>query len=161
MNAHKTENQHVHSMSYKKLAWMAILSYIAMFFLMYSMVDKLSNVIPNLNQFYMAGLMTSPMIIIELLLMRHMYKNKKLNLVIMSVSGGLLITFFLLIQNQTAVSEKQFLKSMIPHHASAVLMVKESHITDPEIKNLAEGIITSQQREIEFMKAKLKQMNNK
>jgi hypothetical protein len=40
---------------------------------MYSMADPISNVYPNINQFYMAGLMTMPMIIIEVLLMRSMY----------------------------------------------------------------------------------------
>lgn len=38
---------------------------------------------------------------------------------------------------QVAVSDKQFLKSMIPHHAAAVLMVKEAKLTDPEIINWA------------------------
>lgn len=158
---HKEESEAKHSMHYRKLLWMGILSFISMYILMYSMVDKLSNVVPNINQIYMAGLMTSPMIIIELLLMRNMYKNSKLNLLVISLSTVMMVTFFLLIQYQTAVSEKQFLKSMIPHHAAAVLMVKESHINDPEIKNLADGIISSQQREIDFMKFKLKQLDGK
>lgn len=161
MNTYKTENQHAYKMGYKKLAWMAILSYIAMFFLMYAMVDKFENVVPNINQFYMAGLMTASMIIIELILMRDMYKKKELNLLIIAISTTILISCFLFIQNQTAVSEKQFLKSMIPHHAAAVLMVKEAHIFDPEIKKLADGIITSQQKEIDFMKTKLNEMNGK
>ena len=63
---------------YSKLIWMIVLSFIAMFNLMYSMVDKFANVIVNVNQFYMAGLMTVPMIIIELLLMGSMYMNEKI-----------------------------------------------------------------------------------
>jgi hypothetical protein len=40
------------------------------------MVDRFANVYPNLNQFYMAGLMAAPMVLIELALMGHMYPNK-------------------------------------------------------------------------------------
>ena len=62
---------------YRHLMIMTILSFIAMYVLMYAMVDVFSNAIPNANQFYMAGLMSMPMVIIELAVMRGMYKNKK------------------------------------------------------------------------------------
>lgn len=44
---------------------------------------------------------------------------------------------------------------MIPHHAAAVLMVKKASLKDPEIRALANQIITSQEAEIQQMKAKL------
>lgn len=157
----RTKSNSMSEMQYQKLAWMVIISFIAMFILMYSMVDKMSNVVINVNQFYMAGLMTAPMIIIEMILMRSMYANKKFNTIIISISAVMLVTCFLFIRYQTTVSDKQFLKSMIPHHAAAILMVKEAKITDPEIKKLADDIISSQQKEIDFMKAKIKEMENK
>ncbi len=146
---------------YKKLALMAGISYIAMFILMYSMVDVFANVVPNINQFYMAGLMTAPMIIIEILIMGSMYMNKKINAIIISVSAIVLVACFLFIRNQSGVSDKQFLKSMIPHHGAAILMVKETKLNDPEIKKLGDDIISSQQKEIDFMKAKLKELDSK
>ena len=80
----KTENKPtaddkhmMHKMQYKKLLCMVIISFIAMFILMQSMVDKFAIVVINVNQFYMAGLMTAPMIIIEMILMSSMYKIKK------------------------------------------------------------------------------------
>jgi len=152
-NANKTQ--------YGKLVWMVIISFIAMFILMYSMVDKFENVIPNINQFYMAGLMTAAMIIIEIALMGSMYMNKRLNAVIIAIGAVVLVACFLFIRYQTGEYDKQFLKSMIPHHAAAILMVKEAKISDPEIKRLASDIISSQQKEIDFMKAKLKEMENK
>ncbi len=151
MNTHTKDKMNAQKTQYKKLILMVILS-----LLMYSMVDKFVNVIPNINQFYMAGLMTTPMIIIEMDLMGSMYMNKKLNAFIIAISAVLLVTFFLFIRNQTGVSERQFLKSMIPHHAAAILMVKETELNDPEIKKLGNNIISSQQKEIDFMKAKLK-----
>ncbi|GEP98536.1 hypothetical protein CCY01nite_47960 [Chitinophaga cymbidii] len=125
---------------------------------MYAMVDTFSNVIPNVNQFYMAGLMTSPMLIIELIIMRSMYMNKKLNVLLMATGSLTLVIFFLLIRQQAAVSDRQFLRSMIPHHAAAILMAKEAAVTDPEIQELCRNIITSQQAEIDQMKAKLKEL---
>jgi uncharacterized protein (DUF305 family) len=151
-------DQTKHGNHYRKLLIMAALSFIAMYFLMYSMVDSFGNVINNINQLYMAGLMTAPMVIIEMALMGSMYKNKKLNVLIISISSFALIFCFLFIRKQAAVSDKQFLKSMIPHHAAAILMVKETQLQDPEIQKLARDIISAQQREIEFMKDKLKQM---
>lgn len=144
--------------SYQKLLIMLVLSFISMYILMYSMVNSIKNVYPNINQFYMAGLMTMPMIIIELALMGKMYMNKKLNALLISISSAVLVAFFLLIQFQTGVTDRQFLRGMIPHHAAAILMSEQSKSQDPEIKKLQQEIISSQQEEIKVMKAKLKEM---
>lgn len=152
----KTTMQNEH---YIKLLIMVGLSFISMYALMYAMVNAFVNVIPNINQFYMAGLMTAPMIIIEIVLMGSMYMNKKLNYIIIAISSIVLVAFFLFIRQQSAVSDRQFLKSMIPHHASAILMCEKANIQDLEIKELCKSIISSQQEEIDQMKAKLKEMD--
>jgi len=138
---------------------MAGLSFIAMYGLMYAMVDSWGNVYSNLNQAYMAGLMTAPMVVFELLSMGMMYPNKKTNAAIIggSIVAGLL--FFTAIQRQAGISDKQFLRSMIPHHSGAILMCKESSIQDPEIKKLCEQIAASQAREIAQMKAILQRLD--
>lgn len=46
------------------------LSFLSIYVFMYAMVNTFSNVYLNFNQFYMAGLMTAPMVVIELALMR-------------------------------------------------------------------------------------------
>jgi uncharacterized protein (DUF305 family) len=108
----------------------------------------------------MAGLMASAMVIIELAIMGSMYMNKKMNAGIIVVSALALVAFFLLIKQQSAVSDKQFLKSMIPHHAGAILMCEEANIKDPEIKKLCKEIVSSQQKEIAQMKSKLKKLKD-
>ena len=143
-------------MRYQKLFVMAVLSFICMFVLMCAMVDSFSNVFSNVNQFYMAGLMTMLMVIIEVAVMGAMYMNKKLNVLLIAVHAVALIAFFICIRHQSAVSDKQFLKSMIPHHGAAILMCNEASIKDPEIKELCRNIIKNQQAEIDQMKAKLK-----
>jgi len=67
-------------------------------------------------------------------------------------SIAVLVIFFLFIRQQTAILDIQFLRSMIPHHSSAILMCQEAHTSDPEIKDLCKSIIASQQSEIDQMK---------
>lgn len=145
----------MHMNSYARLAAMAGLSFVSMYILMYAMVSSIANVYPSLNQFYMAGLMTAPMIVIELALMGAMYENKTANWVIMIVAAIALQTFFAFIRTQTAIGDREFLKSMIPHHSGAILMCQEAQITDPEIAKLCGEIVKSQEREIAQMKTLL------
>lgn len=148
----------MHNNHYGRLMIMIVLSFISMYVLMYAMVDSIGNVYANLNQFYMAGLMTAPMIIIEMLLMGAMYHSKKINALIIGGSVMAAIGFFMLIRQQVGITDKQFLESMIPHHAGAILMCEQAVISDAEIKDLCEKIITGQQAEIDQMKAKLSEL---
>ena len=156
---HNKQSHDMGNKMYLKFALMILLSFFAMYILMYTMVDSFSNVFPNVNQFYMAGLMTMPMVIFELIIMGGMYMKKKLNIIIMITGCILGIGFYAGIRQQAGVGDRQFLKSMIPHHAAAILMGNEASVTDPEIKELIKNIITSQQLEIDQMKAKLKELD--
>jgi uncharacterized protein (DUF305 family) len=140
---------------YGRLFLMIALSFVSMYALMYGMVNTLANVYMNINQFYMAGLMAAPMALIELALMGAMYHNRRRNLVVALGSLVALAVFWVLLRQQTAVSDTQFLRSMIPHHASAILMCEQAPIQDSEIKALCRNIISSQQSEIDQMKTKL------
>jgi carbon starvation protein CstA len=138
---------------YRHLLIMAVLSFVAMYILMYAMVDTIDNVYNNFNQFYMAGLMTAPMVLIELFVMRAMYQDKRRNILIIAISLIALLGFFLLIRQQTVINDNQFLRSMIPHHGGAILMCEQAPIQDAEIQGLCGNIISSQQSEIDQMKA--------
>jgi hypothetical protein len=140
---------------YSRLIFMAVLSFISMYVLMYAMVDIFGNVYSNFNQFYMAGLMVSPMVILEVALMKSMYENKRWNALIIVASLILFMLFWTGVRQQVAVNDEQFLKSMIPHHGAAILMCEEVVLEDLEIKELCRNIIRSQQAEIDFMKVKL------
>ena len=157
-NQHNQYTDHNDKM-YIKLLAMAVLSFIAMYALMYSMVNTFRDIYPNFNQFYMAGLMTAPMVLIEIVLMEVMYKNKKLNIIIAAVCVLVGLLFFLGIRQQTAISDKEFLRSMIPHHSGAILMCREADITDPDIKSLCQTIMEGQQQEIDQMRAILNKAN--
>lgn len=144
---------------YGRLATMAALSFVAMYFLMYAMVDSSNNVYMNFNQVYMAGLMAAPMVLIELALMRSMYRSDRWNALIAGGAVLVAVAFFFFIRRQAAIGDREFMRSMIPHHASAILMCKQASITNAEIKRLCfrpGGIVESQQAEIDQMKALLR-----
>lgn len=147
-----------HNNQYNKLLLMTVLSYIAMYLFMYAMINSTANFYNNIDNFYMAGLMAMPMVIFEVLIMRSMYMNKKKNAIIIGASAIVLVAFFFFIRQQTAVSDKQFLRGMIPHHAAAILMSKKAPSQDPEIQKLQQEIISSQEREITEMKAILERL---
>jgi hypothetical protein len=141
-----------HQGHYGRLLLMMALSFVAMYAFMYAMVDQWANVYNNINQFYMAGLMAAPMLLIELWLMSSMYPDRRRNLIL----AGLTVIFMLFcwwgIRTQAAVTDRQFIRSMIPHHAGAILMCEENRLKDPELTKLCQDIIASQTQEIAQMK---------
>jgi hypothetical protein len=138
---------------------MTVVSFLVMFVLMYAMVDRFANVYPNLNQAYMAGLMATPMVLIEIAVMRSMYQDRRMNVIFIAAALVLMVLFFAGIRLQTGVANEQFLKSMIPHHSGALLMCERAPITDAELKILCEEIIEGQQKEIDQMRSILARMN--
>ncbi len=146
--------EHAIEHKWTTLLAMAVLSFLAMYVFMYAMVDRLSNVYTNLNQFYMAALMTAPMMLIEIVLMRSMYSTKVVA-VTAAISLVVLVGAFMGIRSQAGITDKEFLRSMISHHGAALLMCENAPIEDTEIIELCEGIIAGQQSEIDWMQTKL------
>lgn len=149
----KMQNHH-----YRRFLIMIGLHFIAMYIFMYAMVNVFDNVFNSFNQVYMAALMTASMVLIELPLMMSMYQSKKLNIIILTVGLIVLVGSFLAIRNQTAISDRQFLRSMIPHHAGAILMCNEASLQDREIQELCRSIVSGQQAEVDLMKRKLNEL---
>lgn len=143
---------------YKKFVAMLALSFLIMYAVMFLNVDSSSHIYLSLTRLYMSLLMVSPMALLMLLLMKKMYKNPKLNVII--IAGSILVFTLSLVflRNQVPVGDKQYMRAMIPHHSSAILTSKHANIKDPEVKLLSQNIIASQEREIEQMKAILRRM---
>ncbi|MGE0443763.1 MAG: DUF305 domain-containing protein [Vicinamibacterales bacterium] len=140
---------------YAKLGIMTGLSFLAMYGLMYSMVDTFDSVYHSVNQVYMAALMAAPMVVIELLLMGRMYGNRRLNALLMAGAVAAGLACFVAIRQQAAITDRQFLRSMIPHHSGAILMCEEAPIRSRDIRDLCASIIESQRAEIILMKTLL------
>ncbi len=138
---------------YRKLAIAISINAIVMFFITYAMIDSFDHMYLNINRGYMSLMMVAPMVIVMLLVMGSMYKNKRLNYILIGTAAGLFIVCFSLARTQTPVGNIQFLRSMIPHHSSAIVMCQEAKISDPEISKLCGEIIKAQEAEITQMKA--------
>lgn len=149
------------SKMYFRFVMMAIAMFVVMYVIMYAMIDSLQNFIPNINNLYMTLMMTSAMLLLELWIMRAMYPNPKMNTVIVMIS--IIIGFFSWfgIREQIGVDDCQFVKGMIPHHAAAILMSEKTRLTDPELIKLQKNILETQQKEIELMKWKLKEFEER
>ena len=155
--AHAGRGRHAGMNHYGRLAVMMVISFLVMYALMYAMVDRFTNVYGSVNQFYMAGLMAAPMLIIELLLMAGMYPDRRLNLIFGVGAAAFMLACWFGIRNQWGVGDRQFIRSMIPHHAGAILMCERNHLKNPELKQLCHDIVASQRAEVEQMKALLEE----
>ena len=147
---HSDHVKHTKS-NYRKLAVDVAINAVIMFLVMYVMIDRFDHLYLNLSQFYMTLMMVSPMVIIMLLRMGSMYESKRLNLIVSAVFGVVFIGSFFLIRTQTPIGDDQFLRSMIPHHSSAILMCEEATLQDPEVVELCRGIVVAQEAEIALM----------
>lgn len=137
------------------------LSLAIMYFAMFAMIYAWGEFIQNLNFFYMALVMWAPMAIVMLLTMRPMYRNPKINIALYAAFAVVFVLSFAGIRAQGLVGDREFLRSMIPHHSGAVLMCKRASLHHAEIRELCfgpNGIVASQTREIEQMRAILKRL---
>jgi len=141
-----------HSM-WLQLGIMTVIGFIAMYLLMYTMIDRWADFYPSISMAYMAGSMTAAMVVIELIVMSGMYKPVMTRNIVIGVSVILLIATVAFTRYQIGIYDKDFLRSMIPHHSGAVLMCSNPRLEDPEIKSLCSQIIEGQLREIDQMKA--------
>lgn len=134
------------------------------FFIMYTVmflnVDRSDHIYLSTTRLYMTLLMVSPMALVMLLVMKKMYTIKKLNWIIISSSIIIFFLSLILLRTQTPISDEQYMKAMIPHHSSENLTSQEVNIKDPEVRQLADEIIKTQEEEITQMKEILNRMNN-
>jgi uncharacterized protein (DUF305 family) len=152
---HAGSHGHEGKSAYLMFGLNLLLSGIIMYFVMFTMIDGLPEFFHNLNMFYMALMMVAPMAILMLLMMGSMYQNRKLNIAIGGSFAAVFLLACLFMRQQTAIGDEQFLRSMIPHHSGAILMCRESNLSDPELRRLCDQIIKSQRAEIAQMKALL------
>lgn len=145
---------------YSKLFVSLAISFVVMYSVMFLNVDELNHIYLSQTRLYMSLLMVTPMAIIMIMTMAHMYQDKKKNLYIMIGSVAAFAIALFLLRSQALVGDVQFMKAMIPHHSSAILTSQHANIDDPEVRELAEQIIKSQKREIDQMKNIIERLSN-
>lgn len=136
---------------YLKFGIMLATSFVVMYAVMYLNVDRLEHIYLAPTRTYMTFLMIAPMAFTMLLFMWGMYKNKLVNYGILA--GSVLVFALCLtgLRQQTFIGDVQWMKAMIPHHSSAIMVSQKADLKDPEAVQLAKDIIEAQKREIEQM----------
>jgi uncharacterized protein (DUF305 family) len=146
--------------NYKKFGLMMIVSFVIMYAVMFLNADQFDHVMLSYTRHYMTILMIAPMAISMMLFMWGMYENKKWNYAILATS---VVVFFLTLgalRNQVGIKDVQYMKAMIPHHSSAIMVSQKATFEDPEVEKLAKEIIEAQKREIAQMKKIIYRLEN-
>lgn len=90
---------------YATLGLAVAIHFLIMWTLTYVGVAAFEHIHLNLNRFYMAVVMVAPMIVVMLVAMRHMFKNKRLNAVLYTVSTLVFLGAFTAIRTQAFVGD--------------------------------------------------------
>jgi hypothetical protein len=135
--------------NYVKFFAMIGTSMIAMFFLMYTHSYQITDHFWfSETRLFMTLIMGGAMIIIMLLYMLQMYKNRKMNIATLALGVILIVGSIWLVRSQITVSDTDYMEGMIPHHSIAILTSKRAQIKDVRVKKLADEIIKAQRKEI-------------
>lgn len=126
-----------------------------MFIMMYFNTYQLDHVYFSETRAYMALYMGAVMAIIMLAFMSNMYKKTKINLLVYGISVVMFAVGLWGVRSQATVDQVDWMQAMIPHHSIAILTSSRADIEDPRVRDLADGIIEAQKREIAEMQALL------
>jgi hypothetical protein len=129
---------------------------IQLIFMSSIMTDSYKNITFSIGKFYMAVIMAIIMGLTEVLMFDTHMKT---------VSGiyylslfFVLVVFVYLYRNQVYIEDKDYLNEMIEHHSMALLTSEEilQKTHSERVKKLAENIIVTQEKEIEYMRQLIK-----
>jgi len=147
-NQHKAHEQRM----YVRFGLMITTSTVVMFVLTYTNVFALDHVRWSEERFYMALLMGGAMALVMFAFMRSMmYKNRTYNVVLVAAAVLLGAAGLYLSRSQVLVDDQAYMKGMIPHHSIAILTSERADIDDVRVRELADGIIKAQRKEIKEM----------
>lgn len=136
---------------YVRFGLMIAISVVAMFCLKYLSTYEFGHVFYSETRTYMALMMGAAMAVIMLSFMLSMHKDKRLNAGIYIGSAVVFVVALFLVRSQATVQDSSYMKSMIPHHSIAILTSERSEISDVRVRELADGIIKAQRKEIKEM----------
>jgi len=139
-------------MSYTRFGLMILTSTVIMFGLMYLNTYALDHVFYSQTRTWMALVMGATMAVTMLLFMLSMYRNRTANIAIVGASVLVFAGALWLVRSQQTVGDLAYMKAMIPHHSIAIMTSERAHIRDPRVRQLADGILEAQVREIAEMK---------
>ena len=132
---------------------MIVASTLIMYGLMYLNTYSWDHIYWSQTRAWMALLMGAVMAVVMLTFMRHMYKSRTANIAIYVGAVAVFAASLTFVRQQTFVSDVAWMRAMIPHHSIAILTSERANISDPRVRELADGIIDTQRREIAEMQS--------
>lgn len=148
-------------MNYQRFGLMILSSTLVMFGLTYLTTYETSHVWFSETRAYMALVMGAAMAVVMLGFMWKHYANTRVNVAIVAGAAVVFCGALWLVRSQSTVADVSWMKAMIPHHSIAILTSERANIRDPRVRELADGIIEAQRREIAEMRALIRDLENK
>ena len=103
------------------------------------------------NRLVASLVMGCVMTLVMLGFMWSMYEGRSTKIAVVVVASILGVALLLVNRSQALIGDVAFMKAMIPHHSIAINNARKASISDPRVRELADGIIASQVREIAEM----------
>ncbi|MEQ8936836.1 MAG: DUF305 domain-containing protein [Amphiplicatus sp.] len=136
---------------YARFSAMIAASMLVMFALMYLNTYEAGHVRFSQTRLFMTFIMGAGMAVVMLSFMLAMYKDKRANLAIYAASVLVFMLALWLARSQATVDDRAYMSAMIPHHSIAILTSERARIEDARVRELADGIMRAQRREIREM----------
>ena len=135
------------------LSFMIIASFIIQLVVMsLIMTDSSKNITFSVGKFYISVIMALLMGLTEVVMFDVHMKTVSITYYLSLIF--LLVFAVYLYRNQLYIEDKDYLEEMIEHHSMALLTSEEilQKTQSERVKKLAENIISTQEKEIEYMK---------
>jgi hypothetical protein len=136
---------------YIRFISMIAVSTVVMFGLMYLNTYAMEHVFFSQTRAWMALYMGGAMAIVMLLFMLAMYDDTRKNIAILIGAAAVFAGSLYLVRSQDTVSDQAWQKAMIPHHSIAILTSTRARLDDLRVRELADGIVKAQRKEIKEM----------
>jgi Ca2+/Na+ antiporter len=116
------------------------------------MTNSYKNITFSIGKFYISTIMALLMGLLEVLMYDNHMHSVSIHYYL--ILFFVLSVFIYLYRNQIYIEDKDYLEEMIEHHSMAILTSDEilQKTTSERVKKLAENIISTQKKEIEYMK---------
>lgn len=138
---------------YTRFFAMILTSTVVMFVAMYSNTYAFDHVYFSETRAWMALYMGALMAAVMLAFMWGMYPSRTANIAITAGAAVLFAVGLWGVRSQQTVDQVDWMQAMIPHHSIANPTSERARITDPRVRELADGIISTQRKEIAEMQA--------
>jgi hypothetical protein len=135
------------------LSFMIIVSFIIQLLVMsLIMTDSSKNITFSMGKFYISVIMALLMGLTEVVMFDVHMKTVSIRYYLPLIF--LLVIALYLYRNQMYIEDRDYLLEMIEHHSMALLTSEEilQKTSSERVKKLAENIISTQEKEIEYMK---------